>query len=107
MREGGLKAKIASALGLDCIPIVQVDSNSMNEIARKVTGSVLAVEEVTIKTLAPSISGGNVYVQIKDKDVSDVASSPMGLAEEIVWVAGELKDWFTIHCALLLFLILV
>lgn len=91
--EGSLEPKVAATLGLDFIPVVEVGSSSTSEDVQENVGSILAVEEVaTPETSVNPNFKESVPVPVGGKNASGVASSFMGLVEEIVRVAGELKD---------------
>lgn len=62
MREGSVEPKVATALGLNSTPVVEVESSSTSEDASEATGSVPAVEEVAPETSIPHAFRENVLV---------------------------------------------
>lgn len=92
IREGGLKAKVSFALGLDFVTIVEVNSTSTKEDACEVTGRVPVVEDAALKTSTPTISGGSFLMPGGSEDTSGGASSSTGVAEATARVADQLRD---------------
>lgn len=80
MMEGSLEPEVAITLGLDSIPIVEVDSRSTSEDTHKAVESISAFEEVTPETSVPPIFGESIPVTVRGKNTNGATSSSTDLA---------------------------
>lgn len=92
MIEGSLEPEVVVTLGLDSLPVIEVDLSSTSEDAHEAVGSVPAVEEATPKISIPPIFGESVPVPVEGKNAIGATLSSIDLVEKIAWMARELKD---------------